>query len=140
MQIIEGDLFECKKADVICITTNGVIKANGANVMGAGCAKRAAILWPGIEFTLGRNIQEDGNIPHVLTSKTVEGVPLLQTVPKNHLVPYQIVSFPTKNDWRDSSDPKLIISSAHALVELADSHMWDSIVIPRPGCGLGGLS
>ena len=152
MREILGDLFSHSKTgpDAVCITTNGVVGSRGANVMGRGCAAKAKELWPGIESLLGRRIQEGGNRVHLLTEKLpdhVEGNELQLGLkaffqPDKHHVhylPYHIVSFPTKNGWRDPSDLQLIEDSARQLVELADLRGWESIVLPRPGCGYGQL-
>ena len=37
-------------------------------------------------------------------------------------------------------DIEIIKQSAYQLVELADSNPWNTIVLPRPGCGAGELS
>jgi O-acetyl-ADP-ribose deacetylase (regulator of RNase III) len=57
-----------------------------------------------------------------------------------HLVPYHILTFPTKHHWEVQSDPDLIVRSARQLMTHVDTHGWKSVVLPRPGCGAGGLS
>ena len=67
MQEITGNLFDyINKVDIICITTNGFVKANGECVMGKGCAKEATRRWPGIAKILGSKLQEGTNIVHRL--------------------------------------------------------------------------
>lgn len=110
-------------ADAICVTTNAIVKSNGALTMGAGIAKEAVMHFPGIQFNLGKAVQQFGNIPVIGTVK--EGT--------------RIVSFPTKNDWKDPSDMFLIKRSAEALVDMANRFNWKYIALPRLGCGLGGL-
>lgn len=145
MQEIYGDLFESEKADAICITTNGFVNSIGANTMGAGCAGRAKVLWPGIQMSLGSWIKDMGNRVYLLTTldqNTGEKqLPSFRGWPA-HTVPYDIFSFPTKNDWKNDSDLKLIEQSAQQLLSMVDEQpeRFKSIVVPRPGCGLGNLS
>jgi len=53
---------------------------------------------------------------------------------------FTLVSMPVKHHWRDRADPELIVTSAKQLVQMADKFEWHSIVVPRPGCGNGGLT
>jgi len=122
MKEITGDLF-AQKADALCITTNGVVKKDGACVMGRGCALIAKTKWPQIGHVLGSLLTKHGNHCYVLLRVD-------QT---------DIVSFPTKNDWKVDSELPLIRCSCQELVGLADIHGWCSVVLPRPGCGNGGL-
>lgn len=79
----------------------------------------------GWQVVVGKGIQKYGN--HVF----VFDDPMF-TMP--------IVSLPVKNDWRDPADPHLIIQSIRELVCIANALDWQSIALPRPGCGAGGLS
>lgn len=116
----QGNIFDKQFDDSIrLITTNGIVKSDGTAVMGAGLALTVAKGNPWIPVKLGALITEHGNRPFNLGLGWA--------------------SFPTKNDWRDSSDPLFIIYSATMLVEMADKFSWESIVSPKPGCGLGGL-
>jgi len=123
VQEIYGDLFESILADAICITTNGVVNRQGANIMGRGCAGEAKRRWPGIQFIVGTCIQGSGNNAICLTHEE-DGQIFLQerhgqpSYPR-HNVPYHIMSFPTKPDigyanydcsnivstWRDKANP-----------------------------------
>jgi hypothetical protein len=164
MHEIRGELFRSEKADVICITTNGFVKRDKTCVMGRGCAAEAVKLWPGIELLLGQKIFKGGNEPHLLTEvESEEGIMLPRPVAK--AVPYHIVSFPVKPVWCELKDllPRfrakhptggststfpgwmsqakleVIETSAARLSTMADMYGWQSIVIPKPGCGAGGL-
>lgn len=166
MHEIVGDLFKSVKADAICITTNGWTKKDGSCVMGRGCADEAKKRWPGIEFTLGKALAR-GNNPHLLTYATEEsgGRQIVLPVPDMYfVVPYHVVTFPVKPveclhrdllprfqattaetplgrypGWMSQAQPELIMRSAEVLSLLADSEGWKSVVVPRPGCGAGGL-
>ena len=48
MKEIKSDIWKVK-ADWICVTTNGKIRADGRAVMGAGIAKDAKIRFPDID-------------------------------------------------------------------------------------------
>ncbi len=129
MRVIHKDLFTCPSdGDAICVTTNGMIKANGCAVMGAGIAKTFAFKYPGLPKILGRRLYESGNHAYYLTTAFGE---------RNEV--YHILSFPTKHDWRDKSDINLIEQSCYELVNLADKLKIRNVFFPLPGCGMGGL-
>lgn len=120
----QGDLWELGKlADAIVVTTNGSLRKNGANIMGGGCALEAALKFPWLPHELGRRIQRKGNNVHVF----------------HYDSDMALVTFPTKENVRHNSILPLIIRSTDQLVEYAEDYVWNKIVMPRPGCGLGGL-
>lgn len=145
MHEIRGDLFASVKADAICLTTNGFVNTQGALTMGRGCAGEAKARWPGIQMTAGELVRDQGNNVFLLTEIGKEewegaiclparlGWPAL-------VVPYHILTFPTKHHWRDPSDIQLIDKSCQQVRRFADEMGFRSVVIPRPGCGLGQLS
>lgn len=101
-----------------CVTTNGVVKNNGSLVMGAGVAKEAAKRFPELPHLLGQLVDERGN--HVFVFDQ-----------------FGVASFPTKHHWKENSDLQLIEQSCRELVWL--SKKWDFVLLPRVGCGMGGL-
>ncbi len=128
MQEIVGDLFESEKADAIVILTNGFINAQGANTMGAGCALKAKQMWPGIQMIAGRAIKNAGNNVHLLTTneKTLHpGRPWTDEV-----LPYHLLSFPTKHHWGEDSDLKLLEQSLQQLVTLSSSWAGTGALAP----------
>lgn len=121
-----GNLWEYK-ADVRVITTNGTVKRNGECVMGRGCALEAKQQNPKLAKLLGTLIRDEGNHVHRLDDK-FGGWDLA----------WEFYSFPVKHHWREVADVELIVRSAEELlcaVETGDL----VVVMPRPGCGNGGL-
>jgi hypothetical protein len=108
--------------DVRVITTNGAIRKDGTCVMGRGCAWEASQRYPGIDKALGDLIKMHGNHVHLL---------------RNGMNEPSLYSFPVKHHWREVADRELIKRSAFELVALTE--MWDTVVMPRPGCGNGKL-
>lgn len=133
------DLFKAPADnDIICITTNGMIKRNGCAVMGAGIAKAARDLFQGIDLILGQKLRESGNhVHHLLTSPKLYYS--MNTVHAEPDVRIHVVSFPTKNDWRNDSDLSLIVQSCHELVDFCNQIHANHCYIPRPGCNNGHL-
>jgi len=124
MKELFGDLWDLTpRADALCITTNGTITNSGRGVMGRGLAYQAKQRYPGLEYRLGKLLKEGGNHVHIL--RTVSPI---------------LISFPVKHLWEQKADPLLIVRSAQELVALADEKGWTNIVLPRPGCGNGGLT
>ncbi|MCM0080878.1 ADP-ribose-binding protein [Geomonas sp. Red32] len=105
---------------VICITTNGQVSKKGSAVLGRGCAKQAQERFPELPLRLGALLAEGGN--HV------------------HLLGDGLVSFPVEETPWSNPELRLIRQSAEELRALADLHGWTEIVVPRPGCGGGGLN
>lgn len=107
-------------ADFRVITTNGFVKRNGECVMGRGCAKEAKEKWPNLPKQLGDAIRQTGN-----------GL--------NYFREYNLITFPVKHNWWEKADPELIKESVVDLNYL-DQYSVDKVyVMPRPGCGNGGL-
>lgn len=118
---VTGDLWEYP-ADVRAITTNGFVRKDGTCVMGRGCAAQATERYPGIDLKLGRLIQEHGNRCFYMRFGWDP-----------------ILAFPVKHHWREKADIALIKKSCGEAMEMADKWNWRTIVLPRPGCGNGGL-
>lgn len=120
---IKGNIWDFYKKDpeaYICITTNGFVKNNGECVMGAGVAKEAKEKFPEFPKLLGTTIRSLKN--NVLM---FEG--------------YRILTFPTKHNWFENSDPTLIKKSAEQLMKYINEFKIPRVYLPRPGCGNGKL-
>lgn len=124
MKEITGELWDYygKRGYVVCITTNGTVKKDGAAVMGRGCAKEATQRFPGIDKQLGERLQRCGNNCHALLN------------PDKKIVTQ---TFPTKHNWWEPSDLDLIRRSAIQLGGLASMAVNLIFILPRPGCGNG---
>lgn len=146
---IIGDLFK-QQADVLCITTNGFTKSNGECVMGLGCAKKAKEINPRVPLLLGRAIMANGNVVnHIITGKLalysfpvkpIRGVCLDD---KSNVVSHmkdKVRAGSQVAGWACKAEASIILESARQLVELANTHGWTKVVIPRPGCGAGELN
>jgi len=120
MQEVYGDIWDYLGKAVIVITTSGSLTRDGRAVLGRGCARQAAERFPNLALQLGAMLQEQGNHVHNLGNG--------------------LVSFPVEESAWALPDLRLIARSARELKELADREGWETIVVPRPGCGGGGLS
>lgn len=116
-----GDIWEYTgPEEIIVITTNGSLTRDGRAVFGRGVAKQAALLFPGIAGKLGRLLAAEGI--HVFD------------------LGCGIVSFPVEESAWSLPDLRIIARSAEELRQLADRSGWLRVVVPRPGCGGGGLA
>ena len=113
----------CDKDLHLCVTTNGyILERTGKVAMGAGVAKLFRDTHRGIDEALAHAVKRWGNIPQFLWDG--DG--------------YDIYSFPTKYRWNEYSDIEIITRSAR--IVKAYSNKGNAIwVIPKPGCGCGGL-
>lgn len=118
MKEAKGDL-RTYPANARVITTNGYVKWNGEAVMGRGCAREAALKYPDFPMVLGIDINIRGN--HVQYWNFDGDV---------------IWAFPVKHSWKENADIDLIMRSAK---EIQEAMIFDSVVMPRPGCGNGNL-
>ena len=125
MKNFKGNIFDyIQRVDAICVTTNGVVKANGHNVMGAGLAKQFANRYPSLPSLVGAHIKYHNNTTNTFT------------IPQQKA---KVISLPTKNNWKDKSDISLIEQSLTKLVQIADDEDYKFVILTKPGCGLGGL-
>ena len=125
MKIEKGNILDyIGKCDIVCVTTNGIVKSNGELIMGAGCALSFKRAFPSLPKILGEKVKAKGNRPLV-------GGKVKDTY---------IVSFPTKNHYKENSNIELTKNSAYLLIKIADYYNATSIFIPSPGTGLGNLS
>lgn len=111
-------------ADAVVITTNGDLRKDGSAVMGVGCAKQAAAMDPGLPSRLGAMIAVEGNHVHIF---------------HGWYGTTALVAFPVKHHWREAASRDLICASTIELLEETDRWDWDDVILPRPGCGAGGL-
>ncbi len=114
----KGDLWTYP-ANYRVITTNGIVVGKGL-VMGRGCAYEAAQKFSDLRGFLGELVRQHGNKPYVITH-------------------HKIITLPTKHHWRDKSDLALIAKGVFVLQRMWEENMIRKVVMPRPGCGNGGL-
>ena len=128
---ITGDIWTVE-SDWICIPTNGEYKSDGKAIMGAGLARQARERIPNCDITLGYWLRKYGNHTFPIGVYTAQ---------KRRMV----MSFPTKNAWRDPSPLCLIEQSCRELRTMWEmirqrTNIKTEISIPHIGCGLGGAS
>ncbi len=122
MQIIRASLWDEKfDGQYRAITTNGVVKSDGRLVMGKGIALEACRRHKDLSFKLGVLVKAGGNHCYILHKE-------------------RLISFPTKHNWKNNSDIKLIEQSCIELVSLCDWFSIGEVYLPKPGCGNGGLN
>ena len=114
-----GDIWEHVGQGVIAVTTSGSVTRKGKAVMTRGVASQAARRFPDLPEALGLLLQSSGNHVHPLGNG--------------------IVSFPVEASAWEWPDLRLISRSARELRQLADREGWEKVLVPRPGCGGGGL-
>ncbi|PLX90607.1 MAG: ADP-ribose-binding protein [Desulfuromonas sp.] len=118
---IVGDLWDHhQRGMVVAITTGGAVKKDGTCDMPRGCARQARERFSHLAWHLGQQIRMHGN--HVFDLGN------------------RIVSFPVENCPQEVPEFGLIEQSCRELVELADYKGWPQVIVPRPGCGGGGLA
>jgi hypothetical protein len=107
----------------VVIPTNVTRRKDGTAVMGAGLAKEAARKYPSLPEKLGKHIVKFG---------------------ANIYVDRPIICLPTKVHWKN---PSLMSHIEHGCLQLSELSRVlssigneDVILIPRLGCGLGGLN
>ncbi len=117
---VVGDIWEYEGRAVIAITTNGSVMKGGSAVFGNGVARQASLRFSWLAGKLGELLRERGN--HVFD------------------LGCGIVSFPVEETPWSLPDLRLIGRSAQELRTLADCRGWEKVVVPRPGCGGGGMA
>ena len=119
MQEIHGDIWDYLGRAIIVITTNGSLTRDRRAVLGRGVARQACSYFPDLPQQLGACLLAGGNHVHDLGAG--------------------LVSFPVEETAWSLPDLGLIANSARELRDLIELRQWQEIVVPRPGCGGGGL-
>jgi len=108
--------------NAVVVTINTCHKKNGDAVMGAGIAKEAAILFPTLPSLLGKCLRDSPN-KHVW-----------------YWVENNLFLLVTKLDWRYPSNMNLLRTSLTAMSNIILPNDNLNILMPKIGCGLGGLN
>lgn len=122
MREVTGNIWKIE-AEAIVIPTNGIVRRDGACVMGRGLALQAARRYSGLPYVLGSFICKSGN----------------QVYHLGKWFPYEILSFPVKHHWKQEANLELIRRSVGELQEKAAEYGIKEILLPRVGCGNGKL-
>lgn len=120
MQEIVGNLWDHLGTAIVAVTTCGAVDRRGRAILLRGCGKQARERFPDLPERLGRLLQAGGNHVHDLGDG--------------------LVSFPVEEDPYEIPGLGLIERSCCELVTLVNARGWSEIVVPRPGCGGGGLA
>jgi hypothetical protein len=126
MRQTTGDLWALD-GDARCITTNGTLKKDARGVMGRGVARQAKQRYLGLEGRLGKHLVRWGNHVGVLLEASED-------------CQMPLVCVPVKHQWDDAhASLELIRQSMWELVQLTEARGWETVILPRPGCGNGQL-
>ena len=148
MKEAKGNMLDMD-CDALVITTNGFVKSNGECVMGRGIAKQVSQALPWIAKELGKKLNTLGNVPHVLGQHNNVDLVSFPVKPKSVRFDGTNVVEHAKHQFNlgDSvpgfyakAETDLIVESAVKLVQLTDAMGWQTVLVPRFGCGAGELS
>lgn len=134
MQELRGNynIFELpQNGEAMCVTTNGVTKADGNAVMGKGIALEADRYFH-LSARLGAYLKQYGNRAFNLGK--------YQRCTLNNQATFTVFSFPTKHHWKEDSDITLICKSCEQLVEMCNKFGITRCYLTPPGCGCGNLN
>ena len=108
-------------SQAICITTNAICKKDGSAVLGKAEGKKADELYH-ISGKLGKYLKKYGNRAFDLGLYSGYGE-------KEH----HVLTFPTKYNWWDNADIRLIKKSAEEIVRICDHRKIKKCFLPPVG-------
>lgn len=114
-----GDLWDYLGQAPVCITTGALVSPRGECAMLRGCARQARDRFPELPRQLGELILRGGNRVYELA--------------------HGLISFPVETSPFEMPSLGLIERSCGELLALTATRVWPQVVVPRPGCGGGGL-
>jgi len=122
----QGDMWNVlDEVDHFIITTNAIVKQNGALVMGAGIAKQARDRYPGLDEMFGSHIK-------LFHPKGVYGLQLW--------LDSKFGMFQVKQHYKDTANIQLIIYSTGMLAQAAQTCPKVKFALNFPGIGNGKLT
>ena len=126
MKIVIGNMFnDMDKIHHLFITTNAIVKNNGALVMGAGIAKAVRDTWAGSDVAFGSRVKEASDIKGTYGAIAING---------------KFGAFQVKRHFKDVADPVLIANSVQMLKGYALRYPDRVFGLNYPGIGNGKLS
>jgi len=128
IKVAKGNFLRASKG-LLLAPGNGVVKANGHLVMGAGAAKALAQAYPYLPRILGRKARG---------APSMGGWYLYGLLALNVAPGLQAGLFQSKGDWRDRADLGIIRYSATVLAKYLEENPRE-VHLAFPGVGLGGL-
>lgn len=121
MKIIKEDILKWwHKGYYILIPTNGWVNSQGEAASGRGLAMQVKKLFGNFSKILGKLLIDSGNQVYVIDK-------------------IRLITFPTKGYWKDPSRLNLIEESCKQLANILIDHLTIKLVMPKVGCGNGGL-
>jgi hypothetical protein len=129
IQVVRGNFLSASRG-LLLAPGNGMVRADGALVMGAGAAKALAQAYPYLPRILGRKARGTPN----MGGWHLYGILIVQVAPGLHTGVFQ-----SKGDWKDRAEPSLIAYSARKLAEWLRENPGLEVHLAFPGVGLGGL-
>ena len=145
---VYGNLWEYP-ANARAITTNGFVKSNNECVMGRGCALEATKRYPSFSSVLGQRIKASGNSVHlfVFNNNNIITFPVkdkseICKSDRSNVVTHMQNKFQSGQmvpGWACKARLDIISRSCKQLIDLANAHKYETVVLPRPGCGAGEL-
>lgn len=125
--------IQTQQWDAVCVTINTVIKSNGDLVMGAGTAAVIAAKFPQVPAEFGRIIKSQRKAAGLTSSMyTFPAICTFYTP--------TIIGIPTKVHYSNKSTLELVERSLKQLRIIVNAFGYERVLLPRPGCSLGGLS
>jgi len=129
MKIAKGNFLTAARG-ILLAPGNGVVRADGHLVMGAGAAKALAQAYPHLPRVFGRMARGTPN----MGGWHLYGLLTIQVAPGLHAGLFQ-----SKGDWKDRADLSVIAYSARKLAEWLRNNPGQEVHMAFPGVGLGGL-
>jgi hypothetical protein len=128
IQVVRGNFLSASRG-LLLATGNGVVRGDGALVMGAGAAKALAQVYPHLPRVFGRWVRSRA----CMGGWYLYGLVTLEVAPG-----LSVGLFQTKGDWRSPADLGVIRYSATVLAEYLEGNPRE-VHMAFPGVGLGGL-
>lgn len=121
MEIVKGKIEDyIGRATAVAFTCSGSVAVSGKAVLGKGHVRDLAKIIPNLAEMLGEHIRKNG-------LKVAE-------------VTKRVVAFPSEYSWDSYADIGLIERSAQDLAKLTEEKGWQTVIMPKIGCGGGGLT
>lgn len=136
-QFCTGNMWTAyESADLFLISTNSMLRRDGALVMGRGIAKEARDRFPGLDKALGQQIQKQCGNPSapLRPGLGVYGLLISPRWPAARLGAFQV-----KTNAMQAASLVLIQKSTTALCVWCQEHPQASVHLNFPGIGAGRL-